>query len=482
MINSQILGYTIGIILMIIGATSLFPALMDYSDGHANATSFFLNSLAAFFLGSALILSNKDFPTTTGVRQTFLLTTLSWFFLALFGALPLYMSNLNLSFAEAFFESMSGITTTGSTVITKLETQSRGVLLWRSLLQFVGGIGIVAFAIILLPFLGVGGMQLFKTESSDKSDKIMPRSRDVLRYLMVVYIFLNALCTAVYCMLGMSFFDGLNHAMTTISTGGFSTSDSSFGYFRNPSLHYAGAFFMFLGGMPFFLFIKMFYRGDYNVWKDDQMRFYVYMLSIIIFPLTLWLVLNSDYTIGESFMYVSFNVISVITTTGFATTDYTLWGPFAAIVFLFITYLGACTGSTAGGIKVMRLDIILKSLILQINSLLYPNAKFNIRYQGRPVEPDLVMNILGFLGLYVATNVVITMGLTFVGLNFITALSGAATAIANVGPGIGPIIGPAGNFSTLPDAALWLLSLGMLLGRLEILTVLVLFTGLYWKN
>lgn len=239
---------------------------------------------------------------------------------------------------------------------------------------------------------------------------------------------------------------------------------------------------MFLGGMPFYLFIKFFYRGDYHFWKDDQMRFYVYMLAAIILPLTLWLVMNSNYSVSESFMYVSFNVISVITTTGWATTDYTLWGPFAAIVFLFITYLGACTGSTAGGIKVMRLDIILKSLILQINSLLYPNAKFNIRYQGRPVDPDLVMNILGFLGLYVATNVIITMALTFVGLDFITALSGAATAIANVGPGIGPIIGPAGNFSTLPDAALWLLSLGMLLGRLEILTVLVLFTGLYWKN
>lgn len=480
--NFQIIGFTLGLLLSILGVAELVPAWLEWVRGEPNALSFFLNAVFSLFFGISLVLANKSFNRQMTVRQTFMLTTLSWLFVSFFAAIPLWTSNINISFTDAFFESVSSITTTGSTILSGLDNMSHGVLLWRSIVQWIGGIGLVAFAIIFLPFLRVGGMQLFQTESSDKSEKIMPKSADIMRSLVVVYTSLTIICALAYHIAGMSLFDAINHAMTTIPTGGMSTHDSSFGFFNSPLLDLLATFFMFLGGVPFILFIKFAYQGKFSFFKDEQFVLYFWIVAGLTFVLSLWLWFNSDYSLFQSFVYCVFNIISVITTTGYATTDYSLWGPFAVMFFFFITYIGGCAGSTAGGLKIMRISIISKAVDRQLKLLLYPNSQIPLRYQGNVIEAPLVGAVLGFSALYVMSNVLLTLALSLTGLDFTTAISGAATAIANVGPGLGHIIGPAGNFSTLPDSAKWLLSLGMLVGRLEILTMLVLFTSYYWHR
>jgi trk system potassium uptake protein TrkH len=478
----QIVGFTLGILIVLQGLAQMIPALVDFAGGHANASAFFMGGMISVFFGGALVLSCPPDKRGIGVRQAFLLTALSWITISVFAAIPFCLSDIQVSFTDAFFETVSGFTTTGSTVFVGLDNMSHGILLWRAIMQLFGGIGMVAFAVVFLPFLRVGGMQLLQTESSDRSDKIMPRVREVTWALLIVYIGLNAACAVVYKTLGMSWFDAICHAFPTVATGGMSTHDASFGYFNSYTIDMTAVVFMIAGGLPFVLFINLLYNGKFDFFKDEQFKAFIGLLAVVIGVLTLWLWGNSDYSLAQSFRYVSFNITSVITTTGFATTDYLQWGPFATIIFLFVTYLGACAGSTAGGIKTMRLVIIARAVGKQIKMLIYPRGVFAMYYQGRPVSGNVVQTVLGFLCLYVVTNVILTMALALTGLDFATSLSGAATAIANVGPGIGPIIGPAGNFSSLPDIAKWLLSAGMLLGRLEILTFAVLFTPGFWKS
>tara|TARA_R110002095_G_scaffold169700_1_gene147427 strand:- start:2632 stop:3810 length:1179 start_codon:yes stop_codon:yes gene_type:complete len=391
------------------------------------------------------------------------------------------MSNLGISYTDAFFESMSAITTTGSTVLSRLDSLPYGILLWRSIIQWIGGIGLVAFAILLLPALRVGGMQLFQTESSDKSEKLIPRSADIMRHLLVVYTGLTVLCALSFYLEGMTLFDAINHAMTTIPTGGFSTHDASFGYFDSISMRLTATVFMFISGIPFILYIQFFYQKKMTFLQDEQVIVYCSIVFGLTVIMTAWIWNNEPYDFMHSFSHAIFSIVSIMTTTGYATVDYTVFGTFATMFFFFLTYVGACAGSTAGGMKIMRLSIVSKAVSHQINTMIYSRGLFPIRYQGKAISRPLVNVVLGFSGLYVLFNVLLTLALSLIGLDFATAISGAATAIANVGPGIGDIIGPAGNFSSLPDSAKWLLSLGMLIGRLEILTVLVLFTPAYWR-
>lgn len=480
--KNQVIGFTIGILLLIIGVAELVPALLDYNDGHSNAYDFLGCSVVSIFFGGALILSNHQRDYSLNLRETFLLTTLSWVSLSLFSALPLYFSDLDLSYTDAAFEAVSGITTTGSTVLSGLDEMSRGILLWRSLMQWIGGIGIIAFAIVVLPFLRIGGMQLFKTESSDRSQKAMPKTMDLVSSLIFVYCAITVLCIFTYSMLGMDLFNAINHAFTTISTGGYSTHDSSFGYYDSALLKYSAVFFMLLGSVPFILFVKWLFQGKFRFFYDEQCRVYLKMLAVFIIFVSIWLWMNSSYNFSENVLHASFNIVSIITTTGYAIDDYTTWGGFSVIFFLFITYLGACSGSTSGGIKVMRLIVVTKLLHLQVKRLIFPNASFAVRYQKSVITQDLMLDVMGFMGLYVVANVLLTVSLALLGLDFETSLSAAATAIANVGPGIGDTIGPAGNFANLPDTAKWLLSAGMIIGRLEIMTIMVLFTSRYWQD
>lgn len=460
----------------------LVPAAFDYYDGDANFTGFLFAAAVSIFIGGILALGNRQKVAKLTIREGFFLTTFAWCFMSLLGALPFEFTSIHLSFTDSIFESVSGITTTGATVLSNLEKHSRGILLWRSILQWLGGIGIVAFAIILLPFLKVGGMQLFRTESSDRSEKLMSKDKNVIFGIITAYVFLTFACMFFYYIQGMTGFDAVNHAMTTLSTGGFSTHDKSFGYFENHVLQLTCTFFMMLGGMPFVLYVKLVNKGSFNILHDDQVKVYLGILSIVTLALVLYLVMSDHMKLEYSIVAALFHVVSVVTTTGYATTDYTLWGAFPLVVFFFITYLGGCAGSTAGGAKTMRLIVGYQVFKLQMLKLISPRAVHATKYQDKQLDMNTIQSTLVFGALYVFMNILLILGLASEGLDIETAFSGAATAIANVGPGIGPIIGPAGNFSPLPDGAKWMLDAGMILGRLEIMTVLVLFAPAYWRG
>lgn len=478
----QVIAYTVGIVLLVMGGLQSIPTLLDLADGNPDAWVFFWCGLLTTFSGGTLYFSFRGFDARISLREGFLLTNAAWLALTISGALPFWYSDLDVSPADAIFESVSGITTTGATVFVGLDTMPRGILMWRGILHGVGGAGIVTLAMLLLPFLHVGGMQLLQTESSDKSEKLMPRTRDVVLSFLLVYLLLNLLCALAYYHFGMSVFDAAVHALGTIATGGFSNYDASFGHFNSPELDTAAIVFMFFGGLPFPLFIALLYHGKFDFHKDQQVRAFLFIIVTVVGSLTLWLWARGVYDFGQSLRFSAFNVISILTSTGFVSTDYMQWGPFAAVVFLFITYLGACAGSTSGGMKVMRVVIAFETFKVQIKRLLYPSGVFSVRYQGNSLEKKVVQSVLGFLFLYVVANTFLTIAVTMTGVDFLSAVSGVAACMTNAGPGIGPIIGPAGNFSTLPDGAKWLLSLTMLLGRLEILTVLVLFTREFWRR
>lgn len=478
----QVIFFSIGILLFTLGLALLFPFMLDLYDGHDNAASFGWSALLAIFVGGGLCISNYGFDSHLSIRHAFLMTTISWLVVCFFSAFPLYISDLDISMTDAIYEAVSGVTTTGGTVLVGLDHMSRGILLWRSIMQWIGGVGIIAFAVILLPFLRIGGMQLFKSESSDHSEKIMPKTKDVVWSIIYVYIVLTAACFVTYYLLGMPRFEALIHAMTTVPTGGFSSHDASFGFYSDFSLHMAAVIFMFLGGIPFILFVKYAYKGEFDFFKDGQVKVYCAILFAAIMIVTFYLWMNDLYSFADSFKYAAFNITSIITTTGYATTDYTLWGAFPFALFFFLTYLGACAGSTTGGLKMLRISIAMAALKRHMKMLVYPNGVFVATYQDKPLTNDVVHAVMGFIFMYILINILITLGLAMTGLDFITALTAAGTAIANVGPGLGPIVGPAGNFSSLSDPAKWLLCLGMLLGRLEVMTMLVIITPAFWRD
>lgn len=478
----QIVFFTLGLLLLINGAMMVLPMGLEILHGGPDVGTFIGCACFSFFIGGLMILNGRGFDRKLSIRQAYILTTMSWVLMSLFSALPLYFSTLEISFTDAVFEAVSGITTTGSTALVGLDHMPHGVLLWRAMTQWIGGIGIVAFVIILLPFLQVGGMQFYKMESSDKSDKAMSRTGDLVKALVVVYCGLTVACAFIYWLFGMSGFDAWTHAMATIPTAGYSTHDASFGYFNSDAIELAGAFFMVCGGLPFVLFVKFFYQGTFDFHRDVQVRTFIVLLFTVIAFVTIHAFFNTDLSLWKAFVKSTFNVTSVLTTTGFASTDYLQWGGFVAVIFLFITYLGACAGSSSGGIKMMRLTISFQTLRAQFYRLIHPHGVVPIKFQGKSVSPDVIQGVLGFLCVYVVTNVFLTIGLALSGLDFETALSGAATALANAGPGIGNLIGPAGNFSTLPDLSKWLLCVGMIAGRLELMTILVLLTPGFWKR
>jgi trk system potassium uptake protein TrkH len=474
--------YVIGLLLLVLSGVMLLPAFIDLVNKNDDWVIFLSSSAITAFFGGFLILSNKDDSFDFSIRTGFLLTTLAWIVLTLFSSLPFYISDLSISFTDSFFEAMSGITTTGSTVLTGLDTMPPGLLLWRSLLQWIGGIGVIVMALSVFPFLKVGGMQLFSAESSER-DKALPRAAQLATSIAFVYTFLTAVCAILYMMFGMNGFDAVNHAMTTIATGGFSTHDASLGHFNNTSIRTIATLFMITSGLPFVLYLKAL-KGDYSsLFEDTQVRWFI---SIVLFFITLTairLYYQGTYTDWETLLsHTAFNVTSIITGTGYATDDYMAWGSFAVGVLFFLSFVGGCAGSTTCAIKIFRFQVVYAVTVTQIKKLLHPHGVFTVRYNHQPVPKGVPLSVLSFIFLYGLSFVLSASLLQFIGLDFITAMSGAATAISNVGPGLGPIIGPSGTFQSLPDAAKWVLSFCMLLGRLELFTVLVIFLPRFWRG
>ena len=480
--NNKTVFFAIGVLLVILGTFMLIPFFVQFIYDEKNNT-FLSSASVTAFVGILLILTNLEENKKLNLQQAFLLTTLSWLSIAIFGCLPFLFSNLDLSFVDAFFESMSGITTTGSTVITNLDDVSKSILIWRAILQWLGGIGVIVMAITILPLLNVGGMQLFRMESSDTTEKILPKTREITLIISIIYLALTFACGISYWTVGMNIFDSIAHSMTTIATGGFSTYSDSIGYFKNPKIEIISIIFIVLGSMPFIAYLK-FVKGDKKVFlKDTQIKGLVYILIISVLLMFFYLMLsNKDYSFSENLRISTFNVVSILSGTGYVTTDFSLWGKFPLVFFLFLMFVGGCAGSTTCGIKIFRFQILGHFIINQIKKLVYPHGVFSTKYNNEKISNTFIYSIMTFVFLYFFIFFILAALLSINGLDFITAISGSASAISNVGPGLGDVIGPNGNFSDLPNFSKLSLSLGMLLGRLELFAVLVLFFPSFWKN
>ncbi len=458
------------------------PALADAAVGHPNWQVFALSAALTLFVGGALVLTNRARGVRLTIRQAFVLTTASWVVLAAFASLPFAFSDLGLSFTDAFFEAMSGITTTGSTVISGLDSAPPGILLWRALLQWLGGIGIIVVAVGVLPVLRIGGMQLFRMESSDTSEKVLPRVTQVAAGIGLIYIALTAICAASYRLAGMTSFESVAHAMTTIATGGFSTSDASVGHFDSAPIEWIATVFMVTGALPFVLYLQAVRGKPGLLIRDSQVQWFLSIVAVGILALAAWQWLENGSALGLAIQQAAFNVISIITGTGYATTDFSQWGGFALAAFFLFMFIGGCAGSTSCGIKVFRFQVLYATARVQMSRLTQPHGVFIPLYNRRPISEAVAASVMGFFFLFVVCFAVLALLLGMLGLDFLTSVSGAASAMANVGPGLGETIGPAGTFAALPDAAKWLLAAGMLLGRLELFTVLVLFTPAFWRG
>lgn len=460
----------------------IVPAAVDLAVGNPDWKVFAAASSLTLFVGLMMTLTNRVRTGVMSIRQAFVMTALSWCLLPAFAALPLAFSDLNLSYTDAFFEAMSGITTTGSTVIVGLDFAPPGLLLWRSLLQWLGGIGIIVMAVSVLPMLQVGGMQLFRMEFAERMEKALPRAAQIGGWISAIYLVMTMLCAALYWLAGMSGFDAINHAMTTVATGGFSTYDASMGVFGSERIEWIATVFMMLGSLPFLLYLQAVRGQPMALWRDSQVRWFFAILLSAISLMILYLIVIKAWPVGDALRFTSFNVTSIMTGTGYATQDFGGWGAFAPPLFFLLMFIGGCAGSTSCGIKIFRIQVLYQTAKIQMRRLLIPNGVFIAYYNGRPIPESVEESVMSFFFLFVALFALLACALGALGLDFITATSGAATAIANVGPGLGDVIGPSGNFASLPDAAKWLLSLGMLLGRLEIFTILVLLAPSFWRG
>ena len=481
MASNKTVFFIVGILLIILGIFMIVPYMVQliYEE---NSNSFFSSSIITIFIGTLTVLASLKKENQLNLQQAFLFSTLSWFSIALFGSLPFLLSDLELTFSEAFFESMSGITTTGSTVISDLDNSPKSILLWRAIMQWLGGVGIIVMATTVMPLLKVGGMQVFKSDSSG-TEKILPKTIEVAFAIISIYTILTLGCVISYWLQGMNIFDSISHALTTLATGGFSTHNESIGYFNSPGIELTAIIFIILGSLPFIAYLK-FIKGNKKIFFEDaQIRGFVYLLLSSILIMFIYLFLNNtDYSIIDNIRISSFNVISILSGTGYVTDDFGLWGEFPLIFFLFLMFIGGCAGSTTCGIKIFRLQILFVFIGNQIKRLIYPNSVFIVNYNKQKLEDSFLNSVIIFIFSYLFLFLIIAMLLSITGLDFMSAISGAATSISNVGPGLGEMIGPNGNFSGVSDISKWILSFAMLLGRLEIFAVLVLFLPSFWRT
>jgi trk system potassium uptake protein TrkH len=481
MSNYKTVFFTLGVLQIILGMSMVFPVLTQIIYSELDS-SFIVASIISIVFGILFFLSNLDHDKKLNLQQAFLLTALSWLSIAIFGSLPFIFSSLDLSMTDAFFESMSGITTTGSTIISNLEVAPKSILLWRAMLQWLGGIGIIVMAITLMPIMNVGGMQLFKISNNDSSEKILPKSKEVALRLIYVYLGLTTLCALTYKIFGMNFFDSFTHSMTTIATGGFSNYNNSIGHFNSVSIEISSMIFIILGSLPFIAYIK-FLNGNKRIFISDvQIKSFIKIIIFSIIILFIYLLFQGKNFEEINLRTISFNVISILTGTGYVTGEFDGWGNFPLIFFLALMFIGGCAGSTTCGIKIFRIQILYVFITNQLKKIIYPKGIFLIKYDQNNVNDKFLASIISFIYLYLIIFFLITAFLSLSGLDFMTAISGAATSISNVGPGLGSTIGPSGNFSSLPEISKWILSLGMILGRLELFAILVLFLPSFWRN
>ncbi len=482
MSDSRPILFILGILMSTLALAMCLPAVADVAVHNPDWQVFALASAFTLLIGVMLMLTTRSPNRGLNQRQAFVLTSLSWAVLPAFAALPLTFSELELSYTDAFFEAMSGITTTGATVLTGLDFAPPGILLWRALLQWLGGIGMIAMSIAILPMLQVGGMELFRPESTDRSDKVIPRAAQLIAFIGFIYLGTTLCCALAYWLAGMSGFEAVAHSMTTVATGGFSTSDQSIGHFASPAIDVIAIVFMILGSLPFVLYLRALRGNPGALWHDSQVRWFLTITVAGIVAMTAYLHLMQGGSIVRSFRLAAFSVVSILTGTGFTTVDFSQWGSFALTLLLCLMFIGGCAGSTTSGIKIFRFQVLYASAITQIRHMLEPHGVFLAYFSERPIAELISDSVMSFFFLYLVSFAVIATGLSLLGLDLLTAVTGAAAAISNVGPGLGALIGPTHTYVSLPDSAKWLLSFGMLLGRLELFIVLVMLAPAFWRR
>ena len=481
MSNYKTVFFILGVLQIILGFSMIIPIGIQVIYGQVDQ-SFIGAGIITIIFGVLFFLSNLDHDKKLNLQQAFVLTALSWLSVAIFGSLPFIFSELELSITDAFFESMSGITTTGSTIILNLNDSPKAILFWRAILQWFGGIGIIVMAITLMPIMNIGGMKLFTISSNHTPEKILPKTKEISIRLIVIYVCLTLICMFFYKIFGMNLFDSITHSMTTIATGGFSNYNESFSYFNSAKIEITAIIFIILGSIPFISYIK-FLNGNRKIFiNDTQIISFIKIIIISIIILFLYLSILGTNLTDFNLRSVSFNVVSILTGTGYVTEDFDNWGSFPIIFFLILMFIGGCAGSTACGIKIFRVQILYLFLINQLKKIIYPRGIFLIKYDNNNVDDKFMSSIISFIYLYIIIFFSITALLSLSGLDFVTSISGAATSISNVGPGLGTVIGPNGNFSQVPDISKWILSTGMILGRLELFAILVLFLPSFWQK
>lgn len=482
MLDLRPVFFVIGLMIAALGVSMFAPMGVDLAYGDRSWRAFGISGILTTLLGAALAMATYTPKPNLRARGAFLLTVLSWVSLSFFAAIPFMLDPMELSVTDALFEATSGITTTGSTILTGLDNLPKGVLLWRAILQWIGGVGIIVTAMAILPMLKVGGMQLFRLESSDMGEKILPRAASLAAGIGGIYVSLTVFCAIGYMATGMNGFDAVAHAMTTLATGGYSTSDASMGGFMDNGADLVCIAFMMAGGMPFGIYLLLVTRGDWQApFKDSQVRAFVVVMAALIALITVYLWLNSELTNSRALRLSAFNVVSIVTGTGYATADYNAWGPFAMSAFFAFMFIGGCAGSTACSIKIFRYQVAFEALRGYLFKMPRQSAVVPLRYGGKPLPEAVVYSVMGYFFLFFMTFAAVAIILSILGLDPITAWSGAGSAVANVGPGLGDIIGPAGTYETLPDSAKWVLLLAMIVGRLEIVTALVVLTPAFWR-
>ena len=473
-----------GLLLVLLGGAMIPCALVDVVMDEEEWSIFGLTGLACMAVGGILAIATGGNQEQTGPREAFLLTVTVWLVLPLAACLPFLAKEFTLT--DAYFETVSGLTTTGATIMTGLDNEQPGLLLWRSILQWIGGVGIIVTALAILPMLRVGGMQLFQTESSDVSGKFLPRVREIATQIALLYVGLTVLCAICYAVAGMTVFDAVNHAMTTMAAGGYSTSDQSIGKYQDLRIIEICIIFMILAAMPFGVMVLMVFHARWtSLWKDPQPRLFLLIVFGMAAALIVYLFVSPQavHMRSDPHVYrdVLFSVLTVITGTGYAVNDYGQWGSFADIVFILLMFIGGCAGSAACGMNVFRVEIIGKTFFAFTRRMLSPNRITIVRYGGRRVEEDVLYSVMIFVFLYLFIFSVSSVLLTLTGMDALTAYSSAATAISNVGPGMGPEVGPASTFQGISDIAKWIMTVNMIIGRLEIIPVFVVLTPRFWR-
>ncbi len=481
MLDMRPVGYVVGLLVGVLGLFMILPMLVDIAEARGHWRVFLEAGLITTLTGGiiALACANGVREGLT-IQQTFLLTTGVWLMLPLFGALPFMLGQTDSSFTDAFFEAMSGMTTTGATVFSGLEDMPKGLLMWRGILQWLGGIGIIVVAMVFLPELKVGGMQIFRSEGFDTFGKILPRAGQIATQISVIYIWLTLACVMSYLAAGMDTFDATVHALTTISTGGFANYDASFATFSGPT-EYIATFFMISAALPFVRYVQLINGNVTALHKDKQVRGFLAIITVLIVVTTFTLQQILPGAWENAFRQSLFNITSIISGTGYASADYMQWGGFLIAMFFFIGLIGGCAGSTACSIKIFRYQLLIASIRAQLGRIRSPHGIFTPRYDGRPIGPDVLNSVMSFFMFFVVTLGLVAVALSLTGLDLVTSVSGAAAALANIGPGLGEIIGPAGNYGSLNDTAKWILTAAMLIGRLELMAVYVILTVSFWR-